>query len=74
MSIKLGGKTPPLYSHYYNMSTKVERNNEGAWMGWNFTVGKTLKPQDSIVQQAREAALNFKETSLKLTTKADEPY
>lgn len=72
-SIKCNGKTPPMFSHIYELSTKVEKNNEGSWMGWNFATHRMLNPNVAedreLVMEARETAKSFKEQILALESK-----
>lgn len=69
-SIKMNGKSVPLFANVYNLHTKVEKNTEGSWMGWDFSVNRMLNPNVAddkiLVMDAREAAKGFKEQALKL--------
>lgn len=69
-----GMVTPPLFSHVYRLTTKVEENNKGTWHGLviNFDGANAtearLKPTDELYLAAkkfREVAAKNAETSLR---------
>jgi hypothetical protein len=45
-TLKVGGRTPPMYSHVYNVTTVVDQNQKGSWFGWNFSVNRVLTMDD----------------------------
>jgi hypothetical protein len=58
-TIKIGGKTPPMYSHSYNITTVQESNNDGNWYGWKFDINRTLTKADlPLIEECRHIAAN----------------
>lgn len=56
-----GGRlfTPPMFSHYYELSTVQESNDKGRWHGWTFKNVGLVDNEDHFAQAKafREAAL-----------------
>lgn len=64
-SIRIAGKTPPMFSHVYNTITAIENNDKGSWYGWKFEISHALKASNSeIIDQARQVAVQMSNQKL----------
>lgn len=62
-SIKLGGKTPPMFSHEYHLTTVPESNEKGNWSGWKIVLGRTLGQDDKeLIDDCRNVTKSCLET------------
>ena len=63
---KNGVFTPPRYSHIYNLRTVKEKNNKGAWDGWEVTVhGPVLDKSTYTRAKAFSTSINKGEILVK---------
>jgi len=64
-TIKVNGKTPPMYSHVYNITSDIEKNNDGSWFGWHFEIDRMLNKNDmALIEVARNVATECAATKL----------
>jgi len=69
---KNGVFTPPRYSHIYNLRTVKEKNNKGAWDGWEVTVdGPVLDKSIYIQAKAFSASINKGEVLVKYESESE---
>lgn len=69
-SIKIGGRTPPLYSHIYNLTTTAESNEKGSWQGWVIAIDRVLTMADTgIIKESKTALSDM--VSTKMLTPGD---
>lgn len=56
-SLKYQGRSVPLYSHIYKITTVVESNAKGSWYGWDVKVDRILRTSDqALITSAVEVA------------------
>jgi hypothetical protein len=66
-TIKINGKTPPMFSHSYAITSVSEQNAEGSWYGWKFEVDRTLTKADMpLIEAARSIAAECAASSNKM--------
>lgn len=53
-SLKKGGKSLPIFSHYYNLSLVGESNNKGSWFGWKIDIGDGIESE--VYQACKQTA------------------
>lgn len=57
--IKLNGKngkfTPPMFSHYYHISTLLEQNDKGSWRSFKITMGGMINDELAPVYEQAKA-------------------
>lgn len=56
-SIKVGGKTPPMYSHIYDITSLGESNEKGNWYGFKIEINRILMNSDlTLIQEGSKTA------------------
>lgn len=48
--------TPPMFSHEYSLSTSVENNEKGSWMGWKIAVRGMVSDANLVAESVKVAA------------------
>lgn len=56
---------PPLFSHFYNLSSVVESNAQGSWYGWKVEMGGRIDDA-AVINSARDVQQQIKAGQLRL--------
>ncbi len=66
-AIKISGRTPPMYSHIYALTSAPESNDKGNWMGWHPEIYRVLNLADvSTITSAKQVSAAAAKSSGKL--------
>jgi hypothetical protein len=67
-AIKIGGKTPPMYSHIYRLTTVPESNEKGNWQGWKVEIERVLTMSDLHLAETAKQLTGEMANNTKLLT------
>lgn len=64
-AIKIEGRTPPMYSHIYRLTSVVESNEKGNWYGFKIEIDRILTMKDvGVITTSKQVAGDMAATRL----------